>query len=54
MTASEELMSFAKPPAQVDPEPQRSLMPAYGPDRLNDGDLTDIVRYLPSLRGQTP
>jgi cytochrome c oxidase cbb3-type subunit 3 len=54
MTPAEVLMSFAKPAAIVDPEPQRSLMPAYGPDRLNDGDLTDIVRYLRSLRGQAP
>ena len=54
MTANEDLLSFAKPAAQVDPEPQRSLMPAYGPERLSDTDLTDIVRYLRSLRGSTP
>jgi putative heme-binding domain-containing protein len=54
MTPTEDLMSFAKPAAQVEPEPQRSLMPAYGPDRLNDGDLADLVRYLRTLRGQTP
>ena len=28
-------------------------MPAYGPDRLNDADLADVVRYLRTLRGQT-
>jgi cytochrome c oxidase cbb3-type subunit III len=54
MTANEALLSFAKPAAQVDPEPLRSLMPAYGPERLSDTDLTDIVRYLRSLRGSTP
>ena len=54
MTPTEDLLSFAKPAALVDPEPQRSLMPAYGPDRLNDTDLTDVVRYLRTLRGQTP
>jgi cytochrome c oxidase cbb3-type subunit 3 len=53
MTVGEELLSFAKPAALVDPEPQRSLMPAYGPDRLNDADLADVVRYLRSLRGET-
>jgi cytochrome c oxidase cbb3-type subunit 3 len=52
MTADERLLSFAKPAAQVDPEPLRSLMPAYGADRLNDTDLADMVRYLRSLRGQ--
>jgi cytochrome c oxidase cbb3-type subunit III len=51
MTASEEILSFAKPEAAVDAELQRSLMPAYGPERLNDTDLTDIVRYMRSLRG---
>lgn len=51
MTPTEDVRSFAKPPAQVEPEPQRSLMPAYGPDRLNDTDLADVVRYLRTLRG---
>jgi cytochrome c oxidase cbb3-type subunit III len=30
---------------------KQSLMPVYGPDRLNDRDLDDLVRYLTSLRG---
>ena len=33
-------------------EPERSLMPAYGPERLSDTDLADVVRYLRSLRGE--
>ena len=28
-------------------------MPVYGPDRLNDRDLDDLLRYLTSLRGAT-
>jgi putative heme-binding domain-containing protein len=31
----------------------RSLMPAYGPDRLSDRDLDDLLQYLTSLRGST-
>ena len=27
-----------------------SLMPAFGPDRLNDSDLNDLVGYLSTLR----
>jgi putative heme-binding domain-containing protein len=27
-----------------------SLMPAYGPDRLNDAEFDDLLRYLASLR----
>jgi hypothetical protein len=26
-------------------------MPAYGPERLNDSDLNDLVGYLSTLRG---
>jgi mono/diheme cytochrome c family protein len=29
----------------------RSLMPVFGPDRLSDSDLDDLVRYLSTLRG---
>jgi hypothetical protein len=27
-----------------------SIMPAYGPDRLSEGDLNDLVAYLSTLR----
>jgi putative heme-binding domain-containing protein len=52
MTASEDLLSFSKPDVEVVPETDRSLMPAFGPQRLNDGDMADLVRYLRTLRGQ--
>jgi mono/diheme cytochrome c family protein len=53
MTGGEELLSFFKRDlSEVTPEPERSLMPAYGPDRLSDAELTDLVRYLRSLRGR--
>jgi mono/diheme cytochrome c family protein len=29
-------------------------MPAFGPDRISDGDLDDLVRYLTTLRGFNP
>jgi cytochrome c oxidase cbb3-type subunit III len=52
MTGSEELLSFFKRElADLVAEPERSLMPAYGPERLPDADLTDLVRYLRTLRG---
>jgi putative heme-binding domain-containing protein len=54
MTPAEDIFSFTKPEAAVDAEPLRSLMPAYGPDRLPDADLADIVRYMRSLRGTKP
>ncbi len=51
MTANEDVLSFFKRDVEVLPEPDLSLMPAYGPERLNDNDLADVVRYLRSLRG---
>ena len=52
MTASEEILSFSKKEVEVTPELDRSLMPAYGPERLSAGDLDDVVRYLRALRGE--
>ena len=52
MTANEEIQSFSKKDVEVVPELERSLMPTYGPERLNAGDLDDVVRYLRSLRGE--
>ena len=52
MTGNEEIQSFSKKEVEVISEMERSLMPAYGPERLNDTDLADLVRYLRSLRGE--
>ena len=52
MTANEDILSFSKKEVEVVPEQERSLMPAYGPERLSDTDLADVVRYLRSLRGE--
>jgi putative heme-binding domain-containing protein len=53
MTASEDLLSFFKRDlTEVKAEPDRSLMPAYGPERISDDELTDLVRYLRTLRGK--
>ena len=52
MTANEDILSFSKKEVEVVPELERSLMPAYGTERLSDTDLADVVRYLRSLRGE--
>ncbi len=52
MTPSEDIRSFFKRDVEVEPEPGRSLMPAYGPERLTDAELADVVRYLRTLRGR--
>ncbi|MBM3807185.1 MAG: c-type cytochrome [Acidimicrobiia bacterium] len=53
MTGSEDILSFMKSDVKdVTAEPERSLMPAYGPERLSEAEVTDIVRYLRTLRGR--
>jgi putative heme-binding domain-containing protein len=53
MLSNEDIVSYMKSDVQeVKPEPDRSLMPTFGPERLSDAEVTDIVRYLRTLRGQ--
>ncbi len=33
---------------------ERSLMPRFGPDRLSDGEIEDVLRYLDSARDARP
>ena len=33
---------------------RRSMMPVFGPERISDSDLNDLVRYLGTLRGFDP
>ena len=50
MDTRERLQGYLKANlAEVTTEKQ-SLMPVYGPDRLNDRDLDDLLRYLTGLR----
>ena len=32
----------------------KSAMPVFGPERLSDSDLDDLLRYLQTLRGFNP
>lgn len=51
MDVRERLQGYLKASlAEVRIEKQ-SLMPVYGPDRLNDRDADDLVQYLSALRG---
>ena len=51
MDTRERLQGYLKDNlAEVRVEKQ-SLMPVYGPDRLNDRDLNDLLQYLTTLRG---
>jgi putative heme-binding domain-containing protein len=52
MTVTEDLRSFSKRNVKDVISEEQSLMPAYGAERLSDDELTDVVRYLRSLRGR--
>jgi putative heme-binding domain-containing protein len=51
MDTRERLQGYLKSDLQEVISDKNSLMPVYGPDRLNDNDLNDLVGYLTTLRG---
>jgi putative heme-binding domain-containing protein len=51
MDARERLQGYLKSDLTEFTIDKQSLMPVYGPDRLDDRDLDDLLRYLTSLRG---
>jgi cytochrome c oxidase cbb3-type subunit 3 len=54
MDTSERVHSFEKKSLRSLRHENRSLMPAYGADVLNDADLQDLLAYLQSLRAPSP
>jgi alcohol dehydrogenase (cytochrome c) len=51
MDTRERIQGYRKSDVQEVIYEKPSLMPEYPPERLSDGDLTDLVGYLSSLRG---
>jgi putative heme-binding domain-containing protein len=51
MDTRERIQGYLKSDLQEVIYEKDSLMPIYGTDRLNDGDLSDLVGYLSTLRG---
>jgi hypothetical protein len=51
MDARERLQGYLKTSLTEFTIDRQSLMPVYGPDRLPDRDVDDLLRYLTSLRG---
>ena len=51
MDTRERLQGFLKANLNELTMEKLSLMPVYGPERLNDRDLDDLLRYLSGLRG---
>jgi putative heme-binding domain-containing protein len=54
MDVRERIQGFVKANLQEVIYEKDSLMPAFGPGRLSDGDLNDLVGYLTTLRGRIP
>ena len=51
MDIRERIQGYLKPDLKEVIYEKESLMPVFGPSRLTDGDLNDLVGYLSSLRG---
>ena len=54
MDTGERIQGYEKEKMQAVENGTQSMMPAFGPDRLSDRDLDDLVRYLQTLRGFDP
>ena len=54
MDTRERIQGYEKDKVQAVENGKKSAMPVFGPDRLSDGDLDDVLRYLQTLRGFDP
>lgn len=54
MDTRERIQGYEKDKMKSVVDGARSAMPLFGPDRLSESDLDDIVRYLQTLRGFDP
>ncbi len=54
MDARERIQGYEKDDVRSVANDTKSAMPVYGPDRLSESDLDDLIRYLQTLRGFDP
>lgn len=54
MDTDERIQGYQKDRVKSVVDGTASMMPVFGPDRLSDSDLDDLVRYLGTLRGFDP
>ena len=54
MDTRERIQGYEKDKVKAVTNGTRSAMPTFGPDRLSESDLDDLVRYLQTLRGFDP
>jgi putative heme-binding domain-containing protein len=54
MDNRERIQGYEKDKVKAVENGKKSAMPLFGPDRLSDSDLDDLLRYLQTLRGFNP
>jgi putative heme-binding domain-containing protein len=54
MDTRERIQGYEKDQVKAVENGKKSAMPVFGPDRLSDSDLDDLLRYLLTLRGFDP
>ena len=54
MDTRERIQGYEKDKVKAVDSSKKSAMPVFGPERLSDGDLDDLLRYLQTLRGFDP
>src|SRR6187431_2200755 len=54
MDTRERIQGYEKDKVKAVENGKKSAMPVFGPDRLSDSDLDDLLRYLQTLRGFEP
>ena len=54
MDTRERIQGYEKDKVAAVENGRKSAMPVFGPDRLSDSDLDDVLRYLQTLRGFNP
>ena len=54
MDGRERIQGYLKSDVQQVVDGKQSAMPVFGPDRLNESDLNDLLAYLATLKGFDP
>jgi len=54
MDTRERIQGYERDKVREVTNDKKSAMPVFGPDRLKESDLDDLIRYLQSLRGFDP
>jgi putative heme-binding domain-containing protein len=54
MDTAERIQGYEKDKMTAVDNGKKSAMPIFGPERLSDSDLDDLLRYLQTLRGFNP